>query len=162
MDIIWSDIVIFLLLVFFLGTSMCADNMPVCEKDKQHGERQCDFLLFSSVSPLIRHIRIWTTEGRGIASTTDTVGCVSSLPRELLCAFWDGPTHSGRIWKQEILGCAIWLHRVHVNYGWADLSLGIRDVGCIPGPKNLLPVKIKDKLRLRRGMGAIAHIGICS
>lgn len=51
---------------------------------------------------------------------------------------------------------------MHVNYGWADLSLGIRDVGCIPGLKNLLPVKIKDKLRMRRGMGAIAHIGICS
>lgn len=79
MDLIWSDIIIFLLLVFFMGISICIDTTPVCENDKQHEERQQDFIVFSNIAPLIRHIRIWTTEGHDIASTKDTVGCISSL-----------------------------------------------------------------------------------
>lgn len=63
-----------------MGTSICIDNASMCENDKQHEERQQDFIVFSSIAPLIKHIRIWTTEGHDIAAIKDTVGCISSLP----------------------------------------------------------------------------------
>lgn len=92
----------------FMGINICIDNTPVCENDKQHKERQQDFTVFSSTAPLIRHIRIWTTEGHDIASTKDTLRCISSLPWKLLHTSWDRPTHTGTIWKQNTLGRTIW------------------------------------------------------
>lgn len=153
MNIIWSDRVIFLLLAFFLGTSMCVDNMPVCENDKQRGERQPDSIPFSGIAPQIRHIRIWHSRLCFFTSLRAT---------ERLLSWANTQQQNGK--KQEILGCPIWqrLQRACVKSFWAEVSLGIREGGCSSGSEDLLPVKIKNKLRMKRDMGIVALIGICS
>jgi len=37
-----------------------------------------------------------------------------------------------------------------MKYFWADLSLEVRDAGCILGSEELIPVMVKDKLRTKR------------
>lgn len=95
MNIIGSDVVIFLLLVFFLGTSMCVDNMSLCEKDKQHGEEQQDSMLFSDIAAQIRLIRIWTTAGCGRLCFFNTLRVTEHLLGQHRAAEWENAGNIG-------------------------------------------------------------------